>query len=62
MAASSNSKTLLMTLTAALALSACGGGSDNVASPGEGAFPPPPSSTPPPTTPPPTTPPPTTPP
>jgi len=61
MAASSNSKTLLMTLAAAFALSACGGGSDNVASPGEGAFPPPPSTTPPPTTPP-TTPPPTTPP
>ncbi|MGY0557261.1 MULTISPECIES: hypothetical protein [unclassified Lysobacter] len=62
MAASSNSKTLLMTLAAAFALSACGGGSDNVASPGEGAFPPPPATTPPPTTPPPTTPPPTTPP
>ncbi|MGY0798249.1 hypothetical protein ACW7G0_04220 [Lysobacter sp. A286] len=56
MAASSNSKTLLMTLAAAFALSACGGGSDNVASPGEGAFPPPPTI-PPPTTPPPTTPP-----
>jgi hypothetical protein len=61
MAASSNSRTLLMTLTAALALSACGGGSDNVASPGEGAFPPPPAGAPP-TTPPPSTPPPTTPP
>ncbi|MGQ4583975.1 hypothetical protein [Lysobacter sp. F60174L2] len=61
MAASSNSKTLLMTLAAAFALSACGGGSDNVASPGEGAFPPPPTGTPPATPPttPPTTPPPT---
>lgn len=60
MAASSNSKTLLMTLSAVLALSACGGGADNIASPGEGAFPPaaPPPTTPPPTTPPPTTPPP----
>ncbi|WP_101925377.1 MULTISPECIES: hypothetical protein [Luteimonas] len=60
MAVSTNTKTLLMTLGAALALSACGGGSDSVVSPGEGAFPPaPPPTTPPPTTPPPTTPPPT---
>jgi hypothetical protein len=60
MAASSNSRNLLMTLGAVLALSACGGGADNIASPGEGAFPPaaPPPTTPPPTTPPPTTPPP----
>ena len=60
MAASRNSRNLLMTLGAVLALSACGGGADNIASPGEGAFPPaaPPPTTPPPTTPPPTTPPP----
>lgn len=54
-----NTKTLLMTFGAALALSACGGGADSVVSPGEGAFPPaPPPTTPPPTTPPPTSPPP----
>ena len=57
-----NTKTLLMTFGAALALSACGGGADSVVSPGEGAFPPaPPPTTPPPTTPP-TPPPPTSPP
>lgn len=61
MAVRNNTKTLLMTFGAALALSACGGGSDRVVSPGEGAFPPaPPPTTPPPTTPPPTTPPPPT--
>src|SRR5690606_6571113 len=54
-----SSKSLLMAFGAALALSACGGGADRVASPGEGAFPPPPPTAPPPTTPPPTTPPPT---
>lgn len=53
MAASRTSKTLVMTLGAVLALGGCGGGADNIASPGEGAFPPPPT-TPPPTTPPPT--------
>lgn len=58
-----SSKALFMTLGAALALSACGGGgADRVASPGEGAFPPPaapPPADPPPTEPPPTEPPPT---
>lgn len=56
-----SSKALLTTFGAVLALSACGGGADRVASPGEGAFPPPPSTTPPPPTapPPPTSPPPT---
>ncbi len=53
-----SSKALLATFGAVLALGACGGGSDRVASPGEGAFPPPP----PPTSPPPTAPPPTDPP
>ena len=53
-----SSKALLMTFGAVIALSACGGGADRVASPGEGAFPPPP----PPTSPPPTNPPPTDPP
>src|SRR3546814_19034764 len=43
MAAYCTTKTLLMTLGAALALRACGGGADRVASPGEGAFPPPPA-------------------
>ena len=56
MSVSNNSKTLLMAFGAALALSACGGGSDSVVSPGEGAFPPAPAPTTP--TPPPTTPPP----
>lgn len=49
-------KPLLLAFGAILALSACGGGADRVASPGEGGFPPPPPTTPPP--PPPTTPPP----
>ncbi len=33
-------KTLLITSLSAIALASCGGGADNVASPGEGAFPP----------------------
>jgi hypothetical protein len=41
MSVSSNAKTLLATWSAVAALSACGG-ADEVASPGEGAFPPPP--------------------
>jgi len=49
----SNSRTLLMAFGAALALSACGGGADRVASPGEGAFPPGPTNPPPPPPPPP---------
>ncbi len=49
-----SSKSLLMTFGAVMALSACGGGADRVASPGEGGFaPPPPPTAPPPTTPPP---------
>lgn len=57
MSVSNTSKTLLMTFGAVLALSGCGGGgADRVASPGEGAFPPP--VAPPPTTPPPPPPPP----
>ncbi len=60
MSVSNNTRTLLMTFGAALALTACGGGSDRVVSPGEGAFPPAPVPAPPPTTPPPTTPPPST--
>ena len=48
MSCRSNSKTLLAAFAATLALSACGGGADRVASPGEGAFPPPPTTTPPP--------------
>ncbi|MBB1089338.1 hypothetical protein H4F99_12705 [Lysobacter sp. SG-8] len=60
MTSRNNCKTLLMTFGAVLALSACGGGADRVASPGEGSFPPaPPPVTPPPVTPPPVTPPPT---
>lgn len=58
MSVSNNSKTLLMAFGAALALAGCGNGASKVVSPGEGAFPPAPT-TPPPTTPPPTTPPPT---
>ncbi|MBN8262888.1 MAG: hypothetical protein J0L59_11235, partial [Xanthomonadales bacterium] len=58
MSVSNNSKTLLMAFGAALALAGCGNGANKVVSPGEGAFPPAPT-TPPPTTPPPTTPPPT---
>ena len=46
--AANNYRTLLMTFGAALALSACGNGADRVASPGEGAFPPPPATAPPP--------------
>ncbi|MBO9902753.1 hypothetical protein J7435_12580 [Xanthomonas phaseoli pv. dieffenbachiae] len=49
MAVRNSSKTLLMTFGTALALSACGGGADRVASPGEGAFPPAPAPTPAPT-------------
>ena len=60
MSVSNNTRTLLMTFGAALALTACGGGSDRVVSPGEGAFPPAPAPAPAPTTPPPTTPPPAT--
>src|SRR5690606_9802015 len=56
-----SSKALLMTFGAVLALSACGGGADRVASPGEGALPPAPSA-PPPANPPPSNPPPTAPP
>ena len=51
--AANNYRTLLMTFGAALALSACGNGADRVASPGEGAFPPPPPTAPPPPAPPP---------
>lgn len=57
-----NSKALLMTFGAVVALSACGGGADRVASPGEGAFPPPPPAAPPPSSPPPSNPPPAAPP
>src|SRR5690554_3382557 len=57
-----SSKALLMTFGAVLALSACGGGADRVASPGEGAFPPPPPTSPPPPSPPPSDPPPSDPP
>ena len=58
-----SSKALLMTFGAVLALSACGGnGADRVASPGEGAFPPPPPAAPPPSNPPPAEPPPSEPP
>lgn len=46
MAAASNTKNLLMSIGAVLALSACGGGADRVASPGEGAFPPAPAPAP----------------
>lgn len=53
---SKNSKALLATIGAVIALSGCGGGADRVASPGIGAFPPPPPVAPPP--PPPVTPPP----
>ena len=60
MSVRNNSRTLLMTFGAVLALSGCGGnGADRVASPGEGAFPPPPPTAPPPPPPPPTSPPPT---
>lgn len=60
MSKSTTTKSLLATFGAVLALAGCGNGADRVASPGEGAFPPPPATTPPPpTTPPPTTPPPT---
>ncbi|MCE7033211.1 hypothetical protein LY625_11395 [Lysobacter sp. GX 14042] len=48
MASRSTAKNLLMALGAAAALSACGGGADRVASPGEGAFPPAPAPAPPP--------------
>jgi len=51
MSAKNNLKTLLATLSAVAALSACGG-ADEVASPGEGAFPPPPPATTPPPPPP----------
>lgn len=51
--AANNYRTLMMTFGAALALSACGNGADRVASPGEGAFPPPPPTAPPPPAPPP---------
>lgn len=56
MSVRNNSRTLLMTFGAVLALSGCGGGADRVASPGESGFPPPPTAPPPPppsTTPPP---------
>ena len=46
MASRSTAKNLLLALGAAAALSACGGGSDRVASPGEGAFPPAPAPAP----------------
>ncbi|NYZ63914.1 hypothetical protein [Luteimonas deserti] len=62
MSVRTNTKTLLMTFGAALALAGCGGGADEVVSPGIPANPPvtaPPPTTPPPTTPPPTSPPPT---
>ncbi len=52
MSAQNSLKTLVMSLSAMAALSACGG-ADEVASPGEGAFaPPPPAQTPPPAPPP----------
>lgn len=54
-----NTKTLLMTFGAALALAGCGNGADSVVSPGEGAFPPPPPPVSPPPPPPVTPPPPT---
>lgn len=44
--AAATSRNLMMSLGAVLALSACGGGADRVASPGEGAFPPAPAPTP----------------
>ena len=54
MSVRNNTKTLLMTFGAALALSACGSGADSVVSPGVPATPPPPpTAPPPPTTPPP---------
>ncbi len=56
---SKNSKALVATICAALALSGCGNGANSVVSPGEGAFPPAPAPAPPPPPPPPTTPPPT---
>lgn len=53
MSVRNNTKTLLMTFGAALALSACGSGSDNVVSPGVPANPPAPTPAPAPPTPPP---------
>lgn len=52
MTARNTRNSLLMTLSAAVALSACSGGADEVASPGIGAFPPAPVVTPPPPPPP----------
>ncbi|KGO98518.1 hypothetical protein [Novilysobacter defluvii] len=46
MASRSTAKNLLLALGTAAALSACGGGADRVASPGEGAFPPAPAPAP----------------
>ncbi len=48
MTSGNNYRTLLVTFGAVLALTACGGGADRVASPGEGSFPPPPVTPPPP--------------
>lgn len=53
MSVRNNTKTLLMTFGAALALSACGSGADSVVSPGVPANPPPPTAPPPPPPPPP---------